>query len=285
MKRLALLSMDVEDWYHLEYFAGAPRPENTPSLLDGVERFRDLLAEEGVPATFFTLGEVAEGRGALLRELVAEGHEVASHGPDHRLLSRMSTADFTAGLGEHKERLEQVVGRAVAGYRAPCFSMDREKLDRLPELGFRYDSSWIRFAAHSLYGAMDLSDWHQPVAGMYRDPRSGLVEIEIPTGHLGGRRVPVAGGAYFRIFPWPLMRGLLRRFLAGAGVYVFYIHPFECSAVPAVDYPAGTGAAARLRFQAGRGRTLPRLRALIAELRAAGFAFATCAAAVDALPG
>jgi peptidoglycan/xylan/chitin deacetylase (PgdA/CDA1 family) len=271
----------VEDWYHLEYFAGVPR--GGASMLDGLERFRRTLAEERVPATFFTLGEIAARGAAPLRALVDEGHEIASHGPDHALLGGMPADAFARQLGEDRDRLEQAVSAPVLGYRAPCFSMDREKLARLPELGFRYDSSWIRCGDHPLYGRMELDDWPEVADGVRRSPGGGFLEFEVPTLELAGRRVPVGGGAYFRIFPWPLTRALVGRHLRRSGTYVFYIHPFECSAVAGVDYPPGTGAGTRLRFQAGRRRTLPRLRRLIRLLRSEGFEFSTFAAAADAL--
>lgn len=281
MMRVALLSMDVEDWYHLEYFRGSTGAR-AGSMLDGVRRFREVLDDEGVPGTFFWLGDVAAGRSAELRELAAAGHEVASHGPDHALLTGREPAEWAEELRRHKEALEQALGAPVRGYRAPCFTMDREKLKRLPALGFGYDSSWIRFDAHPLYGSMDLTDWAHPAPGVWRDPGSGLVELEVTTRRIGERTVPVSGGAYFRFFPWTVTRSLLTPRLREGGAYAFYIHPFETSAVRAIDYPAETGAATRLRFQLGRRRTLSRLRRLIRLLRDEGFAFSTCGAAADA---
>lgn len=276
--RVALLSMDVEDWHHLEYFAGMQPPEPRTSMLDGLGRFRELLAAEGVPATFFTLGEVGIPRAALLRELASEGHEVASHGPDHRLLKRMSTTEFVEEMRLHKDGLEQALGAPLRGYRAPCFSMDREKLERLPELGFAYDSSWIRFGAHPLYGQMELDDWREVVPGVRGAPGGNFMEFEIPTLATRRGRVPVGGGAYFRAFPWLLTRRLVGRFLAGAAVYVFYIHPFEMSEVRSVPLPAGVGAGTRLRFHVGRGRTAARFTRLVRLLRERGFEFSTFSA-------
>jgi polysaccharide deacetylase family protein (PEP-CTERM system associated) len=271
--KTALLSMDVEDWYHLEYFAGASR--GGASMLDGVGRFRDTLAGEGVPGTFFTLGEIAAEDPSPLRALHAEGHEIASHGPDHALLRGVTADAFARQLRDDRDRLEQAVGAPVLGYRAPCFSMNREQLERLPEIGFRYDSSMIRFGDHPLYEPMELDDWPEVADGIRRQPGSGFLEFEVPTLPLGGRRVPVGGGAYFRVFPWALTRALVRRHLARSGTYVFYIHPFECSGVAKADYPAGTRALTRYRFQTGRKHTLARLRRLIRLLRSEGFTFST----------
>jgi peptidoglycan/xylan/chitin deacetylase (PgdA/CDA1 family) len=284
MTRVALLSMDVEDLQHLEYFRGRPLSGGV-SMLDGVRRFTDVLDEAGVPGTFFWLGDVAAGRGAQLRALTDAGHEVASHGPDHALLTGRDPGEWADELRRHKDALEQELGAPVHGYRAPCFSMDRAKLERMAELGFAYDASWIRFDAHPLYGTMDLTDWQALAPGVWRDPRTGLVEFEATTRRLRGRTVPVAGGAYFRFFPWALTQGLLRPRLREGGAYTFYIHPFECSAVEGIEYPAGTSVPNRLRFQLGRGSTLGRLRKLIRLLRSEGFAFSTCAEAARGFAG
>ena len=270
----ALLSMDLEDWYHLEYFKGARG--NGYSMLDGLERFRSLLADERVPATFFVLGELVPRLSSTLRALSAEGHEIASHGPDHVLLHSMSPDDFAATLRVDKARVEDLVGHRITGYRAPCFSIDQRKLERLAELGFLYDSSWIRFSAHPTYGSMQLDHWPEIFPGVRRAPGSDFLEYEVSTAQLAGRSIPVAGGAYFRIFPWLLTRALLQPLLARGGTYVFYTHPFECSNTHLRAYPQGTSRLTRWRFETGRSQTLPRLRALISMLRRAGFEFSTC---------
>jgi polysaccharide deacetylase family protein (PEP-CTERM system associated) len=271
--KTVLLSMDIEDWYHLEYFQrNGPRHG---SMLDGIDRFAAVLQEERVPATFFTVGELTQTLAPDLRQLAAAGHEIAAHGPDHGLLRGVDADDFEVRLRGHKYELEDAVGVPVTGYRAPCFSMERDKLDRLEGLGFRYDSSWIDFDQHPLYGRMDLSDWSVVRPGIHRSPSGGLVEFKVPTIRMLGRQWPVAGGAYFRLLPFAVTAGLVSRYLQNHDTYVFYIHPFECSAVPAPAYPPATSMTTRLRFQVGRSRTLGRVRALIRMMRQQGFSFST----------
>lgn len=277
MKKVALLSMDVEDWHHLDYFESG-RSGNW-SMLDGMDRFADVLAEECVPATFFCLGELARPLRSRLDGLRRAGHELASHGPDHELPTRSTTAAFERRMRGHKAELEDVLGVGIVGYRAPCFAMDREKVEVLASLGFGYDSSLVDFPSHPLYGSMDLATWESTRRGVRRDPDSGMVEFEIPTVSVAGRRIPVAGGAYFRVFPWRLTRLLLARALADFDVYVFYIHPFECSASEIGPLPVGTTASTRLRFTMGRRHVLPRLRKLISLLRENDFEFSTFEAA------
>jgi polysaccharide deacetylase family protein (PEP-CTERM system associated) len=273
-RRIALLTMDVEEWYHLEYFRGQG-VDRSHSTLDGARRFLDLLDEFGVPATFFVVGDVAREHPALIRAIAASRHEVASHGPDHELPVRIPAARFARELASHKDELEQVAGAPVAGYRAPCFALDEDRLGRLPELGFRYDSSWIRCGDHPLYGEMQLETWPSLATGIRRRPAGEMLEFEVSTVPIGGRRLPVSGGAYFRWLPWTVTKALVRPFLSGESVYVFYIHPFECSDVRGVPYPEGTDVGTRARFQLGRSRVLPRLRAMIRTLAGAGFEFRT----------
>jgi polysaccharide deacetylase family protein (PEP-CTERM system associated) len=272
-RRLALLSMDVEDWYHLEYFQR--QHETEPSMLDGVERFAQLLAGERIPATFFVVGDVARSHPAAIRSLMDAGHEIASHGPDHQLVTRVPVDDFVRQLAAHKDALEQQFGIRVRGYRAPCFSMDGDKVRRLPEIGFTYDSSWIRFTSHPLYVHMDVSDWPDVCEGVRRRPGNDFVEFEVPTASLGSMRVPFSGGGYFRIFPWSLLRAMTTRYLEQARVFVFFIHPFECSARNLPSFPPGTSLSNRVRFQMGRDKALPRVGRLVRLLREHGWEFAT----------
>jgi polysaccharide deacetylase family protein (PEP-CTERM system associated) len=275
--KTALLSMDIEDWYHLEYFQG--RGPCTGSMLDGIARYAGVLDEEGAVATFFTLGDLARPLASTLRSLACSGHEIASHGPDHAHLRGMESERFASQLRRHKRELEDVIGMEVTGYRAPCFSMERDKLERLEGLGFRYDSSWIAFEQHPLYGRMNLSDWATAQPGVYRSPSGGMVEFQLPTTRILGRQWPIAGGAYFRLLPFGVTARLVERYLRTHDTYVFYIHPFECSAAAAPMYPAGTSKSTRLRFQVGRSRTLGRVRKLIRVLRDQGYTFSTFDAA------
>jgi hypothetical protein len=266
--------MDVEDWYHLEYFQRQQRRE--PSMLDGVERFADVLAAERVPATFFVVGDVARQNPRSIADLIKSGHEIASHGPDHRLVSGRPVAEFVQELSEHKDAMEQLLGVPMRGYRAPCFSMDGQKVRRLPEIGFSYDSSWIRFDTHPLYVHVDVSDWPDVCEGVRRAPgHNDFVEFEVPTASLGSIRVPFSGGGYFRIFPWSVLRALTTRYLEQARIFVFFIHPFECSARDLPTFPAGTSLANRVRFQMGRRKALPRVARLVRLLRERGWEFAT----------
>lgn len=282
VRKIALLSMDVEEWYHLDYFAAASA--QPPSMLDGLSRFADLLASEGgLPATLFVVGDLLPRLGPRLRALAELGLEVASHGPDHTHLSRVSRAAFVEGLRGAKDALENAVGRRVVGYRAPCFSMTEAGLAELPALGFEYDSSWVQFESHPLYGKMDLRNWTPLQPRVWKSPTSDFVEFEIPTLDIGSVHVPVAGGGWFRLLPWLGMRSMLRRYLRRGDTYVLFVHPFEFSSEQMAEYPDGTPWSTRQRFEVGRSRMHDRVREVISLLRNEGYEFLTFTEARAAL--
>ncbi len=270
LRKTAVLSMDVEDWYHLDYFGRGQCNENI-SMLDGVERYLGILAQEHVPSSFFVLGELA---GRVARLLNGQP-DVGAHGWSHRRPLTMSVDEFAQDALRTRRELEDRLGREVVGYRAPCFSMDRKRLDRLQELGYNYDSSRIDFAGHPLYGTLDMSGFDVARPWIYQ--RQSFLEFEISSLACGRRRFPVAGGGYLRLLPWPLMRFLLTRYLRQETFYVLYIHPFELSTRPDPPLPTGTPRATRVRFSRGRHAVAQRLRTLIAILRKHGFTFSTFA--------
>lgn len=273
-RRLAVFSMDVEDWYHLDYFDRRTCRRDL-SLLDGIEVYRDLLAAERVPSSYFVLGELASSLGGLLRELAADGADIGSHGWDHRRPLTMAVDEVEADLRQSRAELEQCLQRPVLGYRAPCFSLDRPRLERLRAAGYLYDSSRIDFGDHPLYGTLELNGFERVGGEIYRD--GSFVEFEVSTLPVGGKRVPVSGGGYLRLLPWTLTRWLVGRYLREHQLYTLYIHPFELSRRPDPPLPAGTKWTTRRRFSVGRAQVADRLRRLIALLRARGFEFTTFA--------
>lgn len=262
------LTFDVEEYFHAEAFAGRVRPEEWPSLESRVvratERILELLAEAGVRATFFVLGWVAERHPGLIRAIDAEGHEVASHGYGHEMVTRLSRSEFTSDLVRAKAILEDVMGRPVVGYRAPTFSVVRETLwclDVLAETGFLYDSS-IFPIIHDRYGMVDA-----PRFPHRRKGASGASIAEFPLSTVSwlGWRLPVAGGGYFRVAPYPLSAWALRRLNRRENQpAIVYLHPWELdSGSPTLPANWTT----RLRHCVHIGSTESKLRALLRDFR------------------
>ena len=270
--KTAILSMDVEDWYHLDYFDRRETDE-TYSMLDGLDVYQELLERHGIPSTFFVLGEMARGLAPRLRGLGSSGHEIASHGWNHQRPLTLSTADFANDLTRSKHELEDATGVQVDGYRAPCFSLDRERLDLVRDAGYLYDSSRIDFASHPLYGTIDLHGFQQAAPWAYR--REGFCEFQVTTKSVFGKQLPISGGGYLRIFPWLVMRRWVGQHASSGELYAFYIHPFELSRRENPTMPPGTRWQHRLRFGLGRNSVARKLERLIQLLQNVGYSFAT----------
>lgn len=273
--KTAILSMDIEDWYHLDYFRGM-ESDRSNSLLDGISVYRKLLAEHDIKSSFFVLGELVEANRSILLELVTEGHDLGVHGWDHKRPLTMSIEAFAEDIRRSKETLEIAIGTEVQGYRAPCCSLDRERLDQVRTAGFCYDSSRMAFEDHPLYGSLDMTDFSCISPNIYR--QDDFLEFELSTLSIAGKHVPVSGGGYLRIFPWFLMRSLIKAYLKDHSIYTLYIHPFELSSKMDVPMLREARRPARMRFGLGRSSTRRKLSLLIDLLKSKSFRFTTFAA-------
>ena len=241
-------TVDVEDYFQVEGFAGAidrgswERYSTRVGASTGT--LLEMLARYKVCATFFVLGWVARKHPEIVRRIVAAGHEVASHGMSHRLVYTQTPEDFRRETRDAKALLEDLAQKPVLGYRAATYSITRRSLwalDILCEEGFRYDSS-IFPMRHDRYGIPDA----EPKPHVLTTPGGGrLVEFPISVLRYGGAKVPVAGGGYFRLFPYRFTRWALRKLNAQNQEFVFYVHPWEVDP----DQPRIEAAGALSRFR------------------------------------
>lgn len=227
-----VLSFDVEEHYRIEAASGlrldSGFTERSRARLAPTTRWiLEELANRSIQATFFVVGEVARDDPGLIRAITAGGHEVASHGWDHRRVLTMTPEGFRADLRMSKDALEQASGGPVVGYRAPTFSITRRNgwaIDILAEEGFLYDSSIVP-AHHDRYGIPDAPRGPFLVLGHERE----LIELPPVTIRLLGANLPIGGGGYFRLLPlWTLLAavGRLRR-ETNPCYPVVYFHPWE----------------------------------------------------------
>jgi polysaccharide deacetylase family protein (PEP-CTERM system associated) len=231
------LSVDVEDWFQVENLKGAISRASWSEREFRAEANTDwilaTLAETDTKGTFFMLGWVAERVPGLVKRIHAEGHEIASHGYGHDLIYTLSPRDFQRDVERSKGFLEELTGERVLGYRAPSFSITDWAIDILITLGFRYDSSLFRAAAHDRYGSLEtFTIAEEPCFELRKD------FYQVPLSYLtvAGKKVPWAGGGYFRVFPYPLFKWGVTRIVQTHGAYTFYIHPWEFdSGQPRVD--------------------------------------------------
>lgn len=225
---LNAMTVDVEEYFQVEALSRAvPRRDwdaIPPRVEIGVGRLLELFARHRVKATFFVLGWIAERHPAMIRRIVASGHELASHGVQHDRADRQTRAEFRADVRRSKKLLEDLGGVAVKGYRAATFSIGSSNLwthDVLAEEGFAYSSS-IYPIAHDLYGMPEAP------RAPFRAGEKGLLEVPLTTLRCFGRNFPASGGGYFRLLPYAVSRWSLRRVNAREGrAAVFYLHPWE----------------------------------------------------------
>lgn len=273
--KYAVLSMDIEDWYHVDYLSGKAC-DRTYSMLDGLEAYQQLIESHRICSSYFVLGEVVQSLKKTLRQMSDRGYDIGTHGWGHVRPLTMDLRAFASEVQFCKHELEDVLGKPVLGYRAPCFSLDRERLDVLERIGFKYDSSRILFGEHPLYGELDVVGFQERLPGIYC--HGDFFEFEISTLPFAGRQIPVSGGGYLRIFPWAIMKRLLNRYCEKQHLYVLYIHPFETSSQPNPVLPQGVSRASQVRFSLGRPSVLRKLEALITMLKVHGFEFTTFSA-------
>ena len=257
------MTIDVEDYFQVSAFAPyidrADWDARECRVERNVEAILALLEEQGTQATFFTLGWIAERYPQLVRTIVAQGHELASHGYGHQRASDLSRASFADDVDHAKKLLEDIGGVAVQGYRAPSFSIGTGNLwafDVLLEAGYRYSSS-VYPIAHDHYGMPDSPRFAYPV-------REGLLEVPVTTLRVFKRNLPSSGGGYFRLLPYALSRWMIRQVNArDQQSAVFYFHPWEID--PEQPRVAGIDSKTRFRHYVNISRTHDRIKQLLSD--------------------
>ena len=259
------ITVDVEDYFHASAFDRVvPRAawdDYASRVVPNTHRLLDLFDEQRVKGTFFVLGWVAKKFPELVREIGGRGHELASHGYHHQLVYMLTPEQFRDDIRRAKGTIEDVGGAPVRGYRAPSFSIVRSSLwalDVLIEEGHTYDAS-IFPIHHDRYGIADA-----PRAAHVIQRGSGsIVELPGSTVRLGGTNYPIAGGGYFRLFPYAATRwGIARVNSRDGEPVVLYIHPWEVDP----DQPRlEASRATLLRHHAGIATTMDKLRQVTAD--------------------
>ncbi|WP_241505780.1 XrtA system polysaccharide deacetylase [Parahaliea mediterranea] len=258
------MTVDVEDYYQVSAFESAvSRSEwdDMPCRVEAnVDRILALFDTAGIKATFFTLGCVASKHPEMVRRIVAQGHELASHGWSHVRVTQQARSEFGADIRRTKATLEEIGGCAVQGYRAASYSIGGANLwalDELADAGYRYSSSIVPIR-HDLYGMPEAPRF--PFAAA----EGRLLEIPVSTVTLAGRNFSCGGGGWFRLYPYALSRWCLRRINEVEGESgIFYFHPWEID--PAQPRIAGSSARARFRHYLNLHRMESRLKQLLSD--------------------
>ena len=259
------LTIDVEDYFQVSAFAPYIRRSDWDARECRVERnvgrILELLSQQDIKATFFTLGWLADRYPQLVRAIVAGGHELASHGYGHERASDLSRDAFTQDVTRAKKLLEDLSGQPVLGYRAPSFSIGTANLwafDVLAATGHEYSSS-VYPIKHDHYGMPDSPRFAYRLA-------NGMLEVPVTTLRVMNRNLPSSGGGYFRLLPYAVSRWMLRKVnREDRESAVFYFHPWEID--PGQPRIAGIDAKTRFRHYVNIGRTEGRLQSLLQDFR------------------
>lgn len=259
---LSAFTVDVEDWYQSCVDFDAPITER---VVRNVDTMLQLLDECRVKGTFFVQGRVAETFPTLPARLVAEGHEVQSHGYSHRPLFEMTRAQLRDELERARATVEDASGTPVTSFRAQDFSVVRDNLwavDVLAEVGFEVDSSIFPMRA----GRYGIGGW--PVAPHFLAAENGARILEVPVAiwARGSLRFPVAGGGYFRVLPRTVLERGLRSIVAAGRPAILYCHPYEFNAHELADYRGQVPRRLRLSQNLGRQSFPGRIRKLLGAL-------------------
>jgi polysaccharide deacetylase family protein (PEP-CTERM system associated) len=273
---LNAMTVDVEDYFHASAFdrvvSRASWDELESRVVPNTERLLDLFSAKQVRGTFFILGWVAQRYPHLVRKIAAAGHELASHGQNHQLVYLLTPSQFRDDVRRAKDTIEQIAGVRVQGYRAPSFSIVTNSLwalDVLIEEGHTYDAS-IFPIRHDRYGIADAPR----TAHTIQRSAGSIVEVPSSTVRMGGSNYPIAGGGYFRLFPYAATRwGINRVNTVDREPVVLYIHPWE---VDPEQPRLPASRTAQLRHHVGLHTTLDKLRSVMTD-----FAFGPIADVLD----
>ncbi len=229
------LSFDIEDWFCVQNMKDVI-PFNQwnqceSRVYENTEYLLKTLKKNNIKATFFVLAWIAERIPELVYDIASDGHEIASHGYSHSLITHMTKKEFQTDLEKSISILTNLTGKPIYGYRAPSFSITRETmwaLEILKKNGIKYDSS-IYPIKHPDYG----------IAGFQQDIHeiNGIIEVPLTTSTIYGLNIPISGGGYFRLYPYWFSKMMLQRQMAYSRP-ITYFHPWEFdSGQPRINLP------------------------------------------------
>lgn len=268
VRKYAVITMDVEDWYHT-YFPELD-VDRSQSLLDGLDVALNIMDQKNIRGSFFVVGEIADRIAEKILAMDSHGHDIACHNWVHLRPVTMSKSEFKEQLVKAKDKLEAILGHSVAGYRAPSFGIDDDRLDIVREL-FEYDSSKLKPQKSTKYGVLNLTGFKQVYPCIYTN--SGFTEFEVSTQKIGSMNM-LLGGGYIRMLPWPFMKWMIVRYLKTGKPYVMYIHPIDLSPKP-MPRVAGISFDRYLRTHVGRRNMVKRFKNVIGLLEKYGYEFVT----------
>tara|TARA_X000000950_G_scaffold18970_1_gene20522 strand:- start:6070 stop:6912 length:843 start_codon:yes stop_codon:yes gene_type:complete len=269
--KIAVFSIDVEEWYHLEYFNNF-NTDRTKSVIDGLYKFIQIVDKHNIKASFFIVGELIQTLIKTIKKLDIEGHDIGLHSYFHKRPVVQNINEFIKDTEDTILEIKSILPNNSFGYRSPCFAIDRQRLDEIIKLGIKYDASKITQKEHPLYVNLDLDGFEKLEKDIYK--KGSFKAFEVSTIKFLGINIPIAGGGYLRIIPWPLYIWLLKKYLKKSNFINFFIHPFELSDAN-FELPKNTPLITKFRYNYNRNKVEKRLNQIIELLKENGFIFKT----------
>jgi len=269
--KIAVFSIDVEEWYHLEYFKNY-KTDKKKSVMDGLHTFIKIVDKQNIKASFFIVGELIQTLKKTIKNLDNQGHDIGLHSYFHKRPVVQNINEFIKDTKDTISEMKSILPNNSFGYRSPCFAIDRERLDEVIKLGIKYDASKITQKEHPLYVNLDLDGFEKQERDIYK--KDFFKVFEVSTIKFLGVNIPIAGGGYLRIIPWPLYIWLLKKYLKESTFINFFIHPFELSSMN-FDFPENTPYLTKLRYNYKRNKVEKRLNRIIELLKENDYNFKT----------
>ena len=266
------LSIDLEDYFQVEAFASRINYnewDNYPCRIkQNTQKILNILDDYQIKATFFCLGWIAKRYPSLIKNIAQRGHEVASHGYAHKPIYKQSPKEFREDIKRTKNILEDITGKPVFGYRAPTYSITQKTLwalEILAEEGYKYDSS-IFPIRHDLYGIPNAPRFPFNVNTLARLHVQTFFEFPLTTLRILNINIPVAGGGYFRLFPYAFIKNALKYInIKEKKPFVFYLHPWELDPnQPRINHIPWRS---RFRHYVNLGKTEGKFRKLLSDFK------------------
>ena len=224
MKRYAVFTMDVEAFSDAECLKNKTYKCND-EMFDGLDNYLALLDKYSIKSNLFVVANNIDLIEDKLKAAIKNGHKIGIHGLTHTPSVLLTNKDFKYEISEAKRILEERLNTIVDGYRAPCFSINDDKIDILNECGITFDSSFLNNSYTYYHGKLKLEEFEHINNHIYK--KNGLYEFSMPVS----KKFPIGGGGYIRLFPWMFVKSFLKKYIIDENneLYIFYLHPFEVS--------------------------------------------------------
>lgn len=269
--KYAVFTMDVEAFADTECISALGTPVDV-DLLDGFDEYIRILDKHGIKSTFFTVGKLAPRIADRIKKYIQNGHRLALHSYEHVAPMDLDLRQFREQTRKAKQQLSEMFHTEVEGFRAPCFSLDKARLDILRELGFRYDSSHLDFLKANHTVKLDLSSFKQLREGIFR--KNGFYEFGLSKQKIFGQPYPISGGGYVRLGNWDFIKSLIWQYIRRNNYYVFYLHPFELTRQK-IPFFKELKLHDKIYLKAGIGSYGSHVEQIIIMLKKCGYSFVT----------